>query len=169
MRILIIGYSGSGKSTLAKKLGEIYKINVLHLDNAAFNEDFTNKKDEEMTMIVQEFLDSNDSWIIDGNYSRICKERFAMADKIIYLNFNRFFCYFSALKRYLKNRGKIRDSFPCKERFGLEFQWWILYKGRTKEKRTRHLENLNRCNKEKIILKNRRQVNKYIQTLEQVK
>ena len=169
MRILIIGYSGSGKSTLAKKLGEIYKINVLHLDNAAFNEDFTNKKDEEMTMIVQEFLDSNDSWIIDGNYSRICKERFAMADKIIYLNFNRFFCYFSALKRYLKNRGKIRDSFPCKERFGLEFQWWILYKGRTKEKRARHLENLNRCNKEKIILKNRRQVNKYIQTLEQVK
>ena len=132
MRILIIGYSGSGKSTLAKKLGEIYNINVLHLDNAAFNEDFTQRNDEEMTHIVQEFLDSNDSWVIDGNYTRICKERFEIADKIIYLNFNRFFCYFSALNRYIENRGKIRDSFPCKERFGLEFQWWILYKGRTK-------------------------------------
>ena len=127
MRILIIGYSGSGKSTLAKKLGEIYNINVLHLDNAAFNEDFTQRNDEEMTHIVQEFLDYNDSWVIDGNYTRICKERFEIADKIIYLNFNRFFCYFSALNRYIKNRGKIRDSFPCKERFGLEFQWWILY------------------------------------------
>lgn len=169
MRILIIGYSGSGKSTLAKKLGEIYNINVLHLDNAAFNEDFTNKKDEEITKIVQEFLDSNDSWVIDGNYTRICKERFEIADKIIYLNFNRVFCYFSALNRYIKNRGKIRDSFPCKERFGLEFQWWILYKGRTKDKRKRHMFNLNRVNGEKIIFKNRRQVNKYIKQLEQDK
>ena len=169
MRILIIGYSGSGKSTLAKKLGEIYNINVLHLDNAAFNKDFTQRNDEEMTHIVQEFLDSNDSWVIDGNYTRICKERFEIADKIIYLNFNRIFCYFSALNRYIENRGKIRDSFPCKERFGLEFQWWILYKGRTKDKRKRHMFNLIRVNGEKIIFKNRQQVNKYIKQLEQDK
>ena len=44
MKIQIIGYSGSGKSTLAKKLGKHYNINVLHLDNVAFNENFTNKK-----------------------------------------------------------------------------------------------------------------------------
>ena len=169
MRILIIGYSGSGKSTLAKKLGEIYNINVLHLDNAAFNEDFTQRNDEEMTHIVQEFLDSNDFWVIDGNYTRICKERFDIADKIIYLNFNRIFCYFSALNRYIKHRGKIRDSFPCKERFGLEFQWWILYKGRTKDKRKRHMFNLNRVNGERIIFKNRQQVNKYMKHLEQDK
>lgn len=169
MRILIIGYSGSGKSTLAKKLGKIYNINVLHLDNAAFNEDFTQRNDEEMTHIVQEFLDSNDSWVIDGNYTRICKDRFEIADKIIYLNFNRIFCYFSALNRYIENRGKIRDSFPCKERFGLEFQWWILYKGRTKDKRKRHMFNLIRVNGEKIIFKNRQQVNKYIKQLEQDK
>ncbi|MBQ9731114.1 MAG: DNA topology modulation protein FlaR [Bacilli bacterium] len=167
MRILIIGYAGSGKSTLAKRLGRIYNVNVLHLDNAAFNEDFTNKKDEEMTLIVKDFLDKNESWVIDGNYSRICPERFELANQIIYLNFNRFFCYFSALKRYINHRGKIRDSFPCTERFGLEFQKWILYKGRTKAKRKRHLDNLNRVNGEKIIFKNRRQVNKYLKKLEQ--
>ena len=168
MRILIIGYAGSGKSTLAKKLGKIYNINVLHLDNAAFNENFTNKTDEEMTVIVKEFLNNNNNWVIDGNYSRICPERFELADKIIYLNFNRVFCYFSGLKRYLQNRGKIRDSFPCKERFGLEFQSWILFKGRTKAKRKRHLENLNRVNGERIIFTNRRQVNEYVKKLEQV-
>lgn len=169
MRILIIGYSGAGKSTLAKKLGEIYKINVLHMDNVAFNEDFTNKLDEEKEKLTQEFISLNSDWVIDGNYSRICKERFALADKIIFLNFNRFFCYFSGLKRYIENKGKIRDSFPCKERFGLEFQWWILFKGRTKSKRQQYLTNMNLVNGEKIVFKNRRQVNKYIQMLEQDK
>ena len=168
MRILIIGYAGSGKSTLAKKLGEIYNVNVLHLDNAAFNEDFTQRNDKEMTHIVQEFLDNNDNWVIDGNYTRICPERFELANQIIYLNFNRVFCYFSGLKRYIQNKGKIRDSFPCKERFGLEFQSWILFKGRTKDKRKRHLDNLNRVNGERIIFTNRRQVNKYVKKLEQV-
>jgi adenylate kinase family enzyme len=167
MRILIIGYAGSGKSTLAKKLGKHYNINVLHLDNVAFNSDFTNKKDEEMTSLVKEFLDSNSSWVIDGNYTRICPEKFELADQIIFLNFNRVFCYFSALKRYSQNINKIRDSFPCKERFGLKFQWWILYEGRTKAKKQRHFDNLNRVNGERLIFNSRKEVNEYIRKLEQ--
>ena len=167
MRILIIGYSGAGKSTLAKQLGKIYNLDVLHLDNVAFNFDFTNRSDEEQNKLVKEFIDTHDNWVIDGNYSRICPERFALADKIIFLNFNRVFCYFSGLKRYFQNKGKVRDSFPCVERFDLTFQWWILFKGRTKDKKRRHLENMNKVNGEKLVFKNRRQVKKYLKSIEQ--
>lgn len=32
MKIAVIGFSGGGKSTLARRLGELYGVEVLHLD-----------------------------------------------------------------------------------------------------------------------------------------
>ena len=96
MKIQIIGYSGSGKSTLAKKLGELYNIPVLFLDNTKFYGNWEERTVEEQTKLVKEFLDTNADWVIDGNYAKICPERFEMTDMTIYKNFNRFFCFFSA-------------------------------------------------------------------------
>ena len=93
MKIAIIGYSGSGKSTLAKKLGEIYNAVVLHFDTIHFLPGWKEREKEEKERITREFLDSHNSWVIDGNYSKLFYERRMLeADIIIIMLFNRFSC-----------------------------------------------------------------------------
>ena len=166
MKIQIIGYSGSGKSTLAKNLGEIYGLPVFYLDNAKFFGYWQERAVEEQSKIVQEFLDKNkDGWVIDGNYSQVCPQRFEESDMTIYLNFNRFFCFWSAYKRYKKYRNTPRESCPCNDKFDKKFVKWILFEGRTRERRKKHISNLNKTKGKKYIFKNRRQVNRFVEKL----
>lgn len=66
MKIVIMGYSGSGKSTLAKFLSEKYNLDVLHLDTVQFLPDWEIREQEEQESMVLEFLNSHNSWIIEG-------------------------------------------------------------------------------------------------------
>ena len=132
MKIVIIGYSGSGKSTLAKTLGAHYNIAVLHLDSVHFLSGWKVRDEKETNEIVKKFMEENDSWIIDGNYYKIAKERFEQADKIIFLNYNRFVCLKGVIKRYKENKGKTRSDMceGCDEKLDLSFLWWVFFKGR---------------------------------------
>lgn len=162
MKIQIIGFSGSGKSTLAKLLGENLNIPHLHLDRVHFYGDWQERTIEEQSLIVSEFIKKNEDWVIDGNYSAVARERFSMADLTIFLDFNRFTCYWRSLKRYLKHRGKTRDSLGCIEKFDFEFQWWILHQGRTKKRKIKMMENFNINSGRKMIFKNQRALNKWL-------
>ena len=162
MKIVIIGYSGSGKSTLAKTLGIHYNIPVLHLDSVHFKAGWEERSDVESNEIVKFFMSQNDSWIIDGNYRKIVPERFESADQIIFLNYNRFFCLKSVLKRYKQNKGKTRIDLAedCIEKIDLPFLWWVFYKGRTKERRNRLLGYVKN-HKNSLIFTNRKQLFTY--------
>lgn len=162
MKIQIIGYAGSGKSTLAQKLGEIAGVPVLHLDSTHFYGDWQERTVEEQAAIVRDFMRSNDSWIMDGNYTAVATERFAMTDVTIFLDFARIPCFIAAYKRSRKFRGKPRADLPCGEKFDRSFRRWLLIDGRTKERRLKHLDNLNATSGRKVILKNRRQVNRFL-------
>ena len=84
MKIAILGYSGSGKSTLARKLGEYYRVDVLHFDRVQFLPGWEVRPQEEKEKLTQDFLDSHTDWVIDGNYSKLSYERrMEEADKII--------------------------------------------------------------------------------------
>lgn len=74
MRIAIIGYSGSGKSTLAAQLGQSYGVPVLHLDSVHWLPGWVERAREEEKALVRAFLDRNESWVIDGNYSALYYE-----------------------------------------------------------------------------------------------
>jgi len=164
MKIVIIGYSGSGKSTLAAKLGKHYNIPVLHLDKVHWLPGWQERKREDEQAIVTEFLDNNDSWIIDGTYTKLSYERrMNEADKIIILNFNRFTCLIRAFKRKKAYKNKTRDSITegCEERINKEFFWWLIYKGRVKKKRRAMLKPAKQYPSKTIILKNQRQINKF--------
>ena len=138
MKIAIIGHSGSGKSTLAGTLGKELDIPIMHMDTVFWLSGWQMREKEEQIQIVSEFLNKNENWIIDGNYTAILQEeRLESADQIIYLNFNRFTSLWRAVKRYYKYRGKSRESMTvgCDEKLDWEFIWWILYRGRNKKKR----------------------------------
>ena len=121
MRIQIIGYSGSGKSTLAQRLGEMYGLPVLHLDTVQFYGNWNERSLEEQNAWVQKFLEENKGWVIDGNYARVCPQRFSMADVCIFLDFARVPCLAANLRRWWQYRGKARPSLGCEEKFDAEF------------------------------------------------
>ena len=155
MKILIMGYSGAGKSTLAGALGQRYGCPVLYLDTVQFRENWAERDPEEAEALVSRFLDENPGWVIDGNYlgrfslERRCRE----ADRIIQLLLPRRVCLFRAVKRYLRNRGTVRESMAagCEEKLDWEFVRWILWEGRTAAVRER-FQNIRRAYPDKVLV-----------------
>ena len=173
MKIVIIGYSGSGKSTLASKLAKLYNLPLLYLDKISFNPNWKEKTREEKVEALREFLNKNqDGWIIDGNFfSILMEERLAQADLIIHLDFNRFTCYFSSLKRAISYRNKYRESAPihCNEKFDISFQWWILVQGRSKHRKDRIKKIASYYENKFLNFKNRKEVNAYLEMVKKYK
>ena len=166
MKIAVIGYSGSGKSTLARILADRYSLPVLHLDKLNFSPGWVKRPTKDGAADTLAFLESHPGgWVIDGNYSKWHYERrMDEADKIILLDYDRFFCFFSALGRYLKNKGRTRPDMAegCDEKFDLEFAKWLLKDGRGKKQRDRHNELEKRYGSKLIRVKNRRSLNKML-------
>lgn len=167
MKIAILGYSGSGKSTLARKLAKYYNAPVLHLDTVQFLPNWMERDKEEGRFITREFM-KNESWVIDGNYRCFYqRERLEQADKIIFLNFPRRICFCRAYKRYLKNKNQTREDMAkgCIEKFDLEFSWWIIHQGRTKEI-VNHYKEIEQEYKNKIVvLRNPKEVSEFLEIL----
>lgn len=158
MKIAIIGYSGCGKSTLAGQLSQKYNIPVLHLDSVHWLPNWVENNSDDENTLVGNFLDENNSWVIDGNYSNIqYQRRLELADKIICLELNRFICFWRVFKRYLKYRGKTRFDMGegCNEKLDWQFIRWVLHDGRNRSEKYRKIEELY---PEKVIrVKNLRQ------------
>ena len=168
MRISIIGYSASGKSTLAKNIGEIFNIPVLYLDKINFLPNWKERDKEESKKIVENFMKENNSFIIEGNFTKFAFElRIKKSNKIIFMDFDRLTCLFQAAERFNKYKGKVRESMAegCFEKLDLEFLHWILIGGRTEE-RVNRFKKIIEENKDKvIILKNRKEVDKFLEKI----
>ena len=168
MKIAIIGYSGAGKSTLAEKLSHFYSLPKLHMDTLQFQPGWQDSDREWMLTEMKNFLTKHEDWVIDGNYSWcFYEERMEEADQIIFLNFSPLTCLFRAFKRYLKYRGKVRESMAkgCPEQFNWEFIRWILWDGRTKNDKDRY-QYLNNTYPEKMrILHSQAEIDCFLQSL----
>lgn len=162
MKIAIIGYSGSGKSTLARKLGEAYNLPVLHFDRVQFRPNWEIRPQKSKEVMTKAFLDLHDSWVIDGNYSKLSFDRrMAEADVIIQLRFNPVSCLYRVTRRYLTYQEDTRPDMAdgCKEKLDWEFVKWVLRDGRSKEVRERYNGVIARYPEKTIVIKNQRQLN----------
>ena len=168
MKIAIAGYSGAGKSTLARELAEIYHTDVLHFDSIQFLPNWEVRNGEEKKKMTGEFLDTHESWIIDGNYSKLFYERRMMeADQIILLLFNRFDCLFRAHKRYRKYKNTTRPDMAegCNEKFDFEFIKWILWEGRSKRAKARYKKVIADYGNKTVVIKNQKELDRYLESL----
>lgn len=168
MKIAIIGYSGSGKSTLAKKLAEKYQVDVLHFDTVNFLPNWQLRDKEDQKRLTKEFLDTHESWVIDGNYSRLFYERRMLeADIIILLLFNRFSCLYRVYCRYRRYHNSTRSDMAegCKEKLDLAFIKWILWGGRTKRVKNRYKNVIAQYHEKAVIIKNQKQLDRYVKGL----
>ena len=171
MKIVILGYSGSGKSTLARNLSEKYNIPVLHFDTVQFLPNWEIRVQEEKERMTKDFLDANDAWVIDGNYSKLSyQRRMEEADVIILLLFNKISCLYRVTRRYLKYKDSTRPDMAegCNEKLDWEFIKWILRDGRTEESRQRYQGVLARYPEKTILIKNQRQLDDVQKRIDQV-
>jgi len=167
IKISIFGYSGSGKSTLAESLGNHYQIPVLYLDKVQFLPGWKLRDDSEGRQIVADFM-KQESWVIDGNYAKYMRlERLEDADYIIFMGFSRISCLIRVLKRYCKFKNTTRSSMAdgCIEKLDGEFVRWVLYKGRDKRTRKQYYRILYQYHKKVFIIKNQKQLNRFMENL----
>ena len=166
MKIQIIGFSGAGKSTLGKQLSQLYNLPVIHMDSLNFLSNWVERDRLEFNNIVDDFLEKNNSWVIDGNYFRISPQRYEQADLVIFLNYNRFTCLKGVIKRYKKYKKSSRPDMDsgCKERLNFSFLMWVLFTGRTKKRKAHMFDVVNNA-KSSLIFKNRKQLNKYLKEI----
>jgi len=168
MKIAVIGYSGSGKSTLAEKMGRAHECEVLHLDRVHWLPGWQERPVQESLQIVGAFMDENESWIIDGNYSRLLYERrMREADMIIFMCFNRFACLLRALSRYRTYKGRTRASMTegCDERLDAGFVRWILLDGRSGKIRERYRRVQEEYAGKMIVIRSQRELDAFAASL----
>jgi len=100
-KVLIFGNSGCGKTTLANKIVEEDKIAHLDLDSIAWlptnppqREALKNSKSN-----IEQFIRSNDGWVIEGCYSDLIELALAKANEVIFVNLNVEQCIANARNR----------------------------------------------------------------------
>ncbi|PCJ19200.1 MAG: shikimate kinase [SAR86 cluster bacterium] len=100
-KILIFGNSGSGKSTLAAKICQAEKLPHLDLDTLAWQVSDTPKRAplEVSQESIQQFIEQNQSWIIEGCYSYLLEIAGVHADEIIFMNLPVTLCIENAKNR----------------------------------------------------------------------
>ena len=165
MKIAVLGYSGAGKSTLARALGEWYDIPVLHLDRIHWAPGWQERDREEVRRMVHDFME-NPAWVIDGNYTKFEYERrLAEADRILLLELPRLTCFCRAWRRFFRYCGQTRADMGegCPERMDREFMWWILWKGRTRQKRRAFQEAAERYPAKTVVLRSQRDIDRYLE------
>ena len=98
---LIFGNSGSGKSTLAKRLSSTGNFAHLDLDTLAWQK--TNPPERESldisTKKIQDFISSNNNWVIEGCYTDLLDIVSPEATEIIFLNLPNKLCIENARNR----------------------------------------------------------------------
>lgn len=165
MKMALLGYSGSGKSTLAAFVGKERQLPVLHLDTIQFLEGWQEREQQEALVMVETFM-TQDSWVIDGNYTKFYQEeRLKEADQIVLLLFSRWTSLKRIVHRRIQYRKKTRpDMAPgCPEKIDFEFLWWVLYQGRTKERRQHYQEIQEKYPNKVVVIKNQKQLNPFYQ------
>lgn len=169
-KIAIIGHSGCGKSTLAAFLSERYGLPLLHIDSIHFLPGWVEREHEDEFALMHAFLEENSErgWVIDGNYMKLEHERrMEEADLIIYMNFNRFICFYRCWRRSKKYKNSSRPSIApgCEEKFDSSFRRWILRDGRTRPKLKRYQALIERYSYKSVEINNDRQLKRFKNSL----
>lgn len=124
-RVIIIGTSCSGKTTMARQLSQTLQVPHIELDAIHWKPDWEPRPAEEFRQMIREVV-AGDSWVIDGNYSRVRDIVWARGTTVVWLNYSFRVVLWRALRRTVKraanreelfsgNRESFRKSFLSRE------------------------------------------------------
>ena len=162
-RIILVGSPGGGKSWLSKKIAEITKHPLYHLDVEFWKPNWVMTPNDEKITRLNEII-SGEKWIIDGNYGGTMEMRYAVADLIIYLDINRFVRIWRVARRAGKKRSDLPDYLDEPNIFNKEFYKFVAWIWNYRKEGGKRVMDLHEKYPEKEFLhiKNRRQVKKLL-------
>ena len=161
-KIIVIGCPGSGKSTFSRKLHEVTKIPLFHLDMMYWNADRTTVDKstflERLTNTIQ-----LDEWIIDGNYGATMELRLQACDTAIFLDYPLTVC----LDGIKKRKGKVRSDMPWFENNDEEdAEFMDFIQNYHSQSRPKVMELLNKYSDKAIyIFKTRNEADEFLKRL----
>ena len=164
-KILIIGPGGSGKSTLARRLAELTRLPLIHLDALYWHEGWVPTPQAEWDRVVAELL-SLDAWVIDGNYGRTFPVRLAACDAVVFLDLPPWLCIWRLFRRRVQYAGRGRPDLPpgCRDFLSWDFLLWVWSYRR---RRPGIIEQLGAVERDKrvIILRGQRSIDRFVASL----
>jgi adenylate kinase family enzyme len=129
-RIVVVGTSGSGKTTLARRLADALGRRHIELDALHWGPNWTPRP--EFVELVEEAI-ALDSWVIDGNYSKVRDAVWRRATALIWLNYSFPLVFCRALSRTVERivgqrptHGGNRDSFRKSFLSVDGIPWWVV-------------------------------------------
>lgn len=160
-KIIVIGCPGAGKSTFSRKLSEVTGIKLHYLDMLWHKPDKTNISREEFDIGLEKIM-TNESWIIDGNYTRTLEARLKECDTVFLLDYPLEICLEGAASRI----GKKRVDLPWTEdEFDEEFKQYIIDFSRDNLPGIYELLDKYRDTKKIIIFKSRNEADDYFENI----
>ena len=122
----MLGSGGAGKSTAAREIASLLGLPLHHLDSLFWQSGWQPTPDREWEKLQQSLV-QDESWVIDGNYSRTLALRLNRADGVLFLDLPREICLWRALARSLQSYGRVRADMAagCPEHLDFEFFAWI--------------------------------------------
>ena len=98
MKINVIGTSGSGKSTLSRQISKSLNIPHIEMDRLFWKPNWKESNDEEFLEKVEKAV-SEQSWVLDGNYSTTNEIKLRTVDIVIWIDFSFSKTLYQAIKR----------------------------------------------------------------------
>lgn len=165
-KVLVIGSGGAGKSTCARRLGELLRIEVIHLDALYWNAGWVETPKPVWAERVAELV-RREAWIMDGNYSGTFDIRFEACDAVVFLDLPRLLCLWRVLQRTLLYRKRSRPDMAagCPEKLDRDFlvflQWIWNYPKQSRPKILARMRE-NAGSKKVVHLRSRAEVERYL-------
>lgn len=110
-RINVIGTTGSGKTTFSKELSAALDIPYVQLDELFWKPNWVESTEEEFLPKVASVV-SNDTWVLDGNFSRTTDIKWQRADTVIWLDFSYLTTFTQLLGRTIQRAIRKDELWP---------------------------------------------------------
>lgn len=161
-RIIVIGCPGAGKSTFARKLRDKTNLPLFYLDQIWHKADKTHISRDEFDLKLNEIFNNNESWIIDGDYSRTLETRFEHCDMVFLFDLPVEECIDGVKSRI----GKVREDMPwVEDEIDEEFRQQIVNFSKDELPAIYKLIEKHKDTKEIHIFYSRKESDEYIQTI----
>lgn len=171
-RINVIGTTGSGKTTFSKDLSAALGIPYVQLDELFWKPNWVESTEEEFLPKVASAV-GDDTWVLDGNFSRTTDIKWQRADTVIWLDYSFLTTFTQLFGRTIKRAVKKNELWPNtgnRESFRKSFfdkssilMWFFKNYGRNKKRYEEAMQSSEFSHLNFVRLTNRKEAREFIE------